>query len=205
MADVVTQMTEILPALHSLTESDLVFVTGDEIIRLYDEAVKRLAANLTLFVAIDTSITLVSGQAEYSLPSRHLATIRIALPTGMLTASTSRRLEVKDDAFGTTTGTPTDWYQDKIGSGVFRLYPVPNTTGTVVTVIYLEYPAELDCERSTRTIPAPDWIVDMLDWEVLAEVYGQNSDAQMPEVAAHLKQLVGFYQQAAEADYGGGR
>jgi hypothetical protein len=189
MPDVTDNVSEQYARLFAVAEADLVFSSDDALIRLYDERLKALARDVGCFVTVDTSIALVSGQAAYQLPGRHIATIRISLPTGVLYPASTMEIEARDADFMTATGTPVHWYNDKIGLNQLRLYPVPDTSGSIVTVVYFEYPQGLDADGFNTEIPTPNVIGDLLDYEVLSELYAQESDVQMPESARQLKEL----------------
>jgi hypothetical protein len=189
MPDVADNVSEQYARLFAVAEVDLVFSSDDALIRLYDERLKALARDVGCFVTVDTSIALVSGQAAYQLPGRHIATIRVSLPTGVLYPASTMEIEARDADFMTATGTPVHWYNDKIGLHQLRLYPVPDTSGSIVTVVYFEYPQGLDADGFNTEIPTPNVVGDLLDYEVLSELYAQESDVQMPESARQLKEL----------------
>jgi hypothetical protein len=189
MPDVTDNLSEQYARLFAVSATDLVFSSDEAMIRLYDERLKALARDIGCFVTVNTSITLSSGQAAYGLPDRHIATIRVSLPTGVLYPASTMEIEARDSDFMTTTGTPTHWYNDKTGINLLRLYPLPNVSGGVVTVVYFEYPQSLDADGFNTVIPTPNVVGDLLDYEVLSELYAQESDVQMPESAKQLREL----------------
>jgi hypothetical protein len=202
MSDVTDNIAEQYARLYAASEADLIISSDNAMTHLYDERLKALARDCGCFVKKDTSLTLVSGQAQYELPARHIAAIRVSLPTGLLYPASSMEIEARDSAFATTSGTPTHWYNDKIGLNLLRLYPVPDSSGSVITVIYFEYPEGLDTDGFNTDIPTPNVFSDLLDYEVLSELYSQESDIQLPESARQLKELSRLIREVALSYYG---
>jgi hypothetical protein len=202
MPDVTDNISEQYARLYASSEADMVISSDDAMIRLYDERLKALARDVGIFVKVNTSLTLISGQAAYDLPERHIATIRVSLPTGVLYPATTMEIEARDSDFATTSGTPTHWYNDKIGMNALRLYPVPNSSGAVITVVYYQYAEGLDTDGFNTDIPTPNVMSDLLDYEVLSELYAQESDLQIPESAKQLKELSRLIREVLLSYYG---
>lgn len=198
-------ITNLLGPLHSDSTANLVWWTDPELTRFFDEAVKRLARNFGVFVARDTTtITLVQGTAVYDAPARHISTLYVALDGAPLIAASSSELELLDDAYKTTQGTPQYWYNDKEGANRIGFYPVPNAAaaGKHPELIICQFPAELDEAHSNTTIPVPAFEGDYLEAVVLGEAYGKESDARLPETSAAMKQLAKLYEQIFVDLYG---
>ena len=199
-------INNLLPRLHAGSTSTMVHWAKTELIAWGDESLKRLGRVSGSFVARSTSITLVASQAAYSLPSRHVSTIRATAAGLPLLASSTDELEMLDSAYLTTTGdAPTHWYQDKGGFGKISVYPVPNATAALLTfgLLYNEWPAEVDTAEVNTTIPTPSPVADYIQTRVHAESVGKESDGTIPEVAAHLQDKCKFYEQIFESYWGG--
>lgn len=199
-------ITNILPMLHASSTANLSFTTDAELTRLFDQAVKAHARRHGVFVVRDTaSVTLVQGTAVYSGPARLIAIRHVALAGVPLVASSSSELEMLDDAYKTTQGTPVYWYADKEGQNKIGVYPVPDAAaaGLKLDLIIDQYPADLDTGHSNTAIPTPAPIGDFAEAAVVAEVYGKESDGQMPETAAALRGLAALYDQVLSELYGG--
>jgi hypothetical protein len=200
-----TLISNLLGPLHSDTTGHLVFWSDGELTRFFDEAAKRHAKLAGVFVVRDTtSITLVQGTAVYDTPARHVATLHVALDGVPLIASSSSELELLDDAYKTTQGTPAYWYEDKEGANKIGFYPVPDATaaGKHPELIIHQLQADLDETHSNATISAPAVTGDYLEAVVLGEAYGKESDARMPETSAGMKQLAKLYEQLYADLYG---
>jgi len=196
MPTTTAMITNMLPLLHSDSTSNLVWWTNAELVAWLDEAVKRLARMSTFFVVRDTSIATVSGTQQYTLPTRHLATIHVSYQAAStnhipLRPTSTHELVALDQHFPNTalTGTPSRWFQDKIGETKIGLYPTPNAIKTL-SVIHAEYHADIS-DGSNIDVPLP--VADLLEADVLRAAYEKESDAACPEVASQLKELVRLY------------
>lgn len=200
-----TLISNLLGPLHSDSTANLCFWTDAELTRFFDETLKKHARMHGVFVVRDTSsITLVQGTAVYSAPARHLDTLHVALDGAPLIASSSSELEVLDDAYKTTQGTPQYWYSDKEGQNKIGFYPVPNlaAAGKHPEIIFHQYQPELDEAHINTTIAVPAPMGDYLEAVVLGECYGKESDARLPETSAAMKQLAKLYERIIEGLYG---
>jgi hypothetical protein len=199
-------ISNLLGPLHSDSAANLVWWTDAELTRFFDEAVKSHARKAGVFIVRDiTSITLAQGQAVYDAPARHISTLYVALDGVPLIPSSSSELELLDDAYKTTQGTPQYWYADKEGANKIGFYPVPNlaAAGKHPELIINQFPAVLDEAHSTTTIPVPACTGDYLEAVVLGEAYDKESDARMPETANGMKQLAAFIEEIDLKLYGG--
>lgn len=180
--------------LHAVSEADLVFTDNSQIDSLLEDRLSDLAMEHQIFVQRDnTSITLVSGQALYSLPSRHLATAYVALNNRPLVASSRTILERQDVNYTTTQATVQKpvgwWYQDRQPANTIGIYPTPAVAdaGSKLDIIYFEYLCDL-----SGTINLPKIIGDMLEQLVMADLYSRESDLMMPEVAQSGRAMYGL-------------
>lgn len=204
MASLTTIISNLLPRLHASSTANLVHWTNGELTAFGDESIKRLGREVGVFLARGT-ISLSNGTAQYSLPSRHVSTVRVTHNGIPLIPSSTDELEYLNSAYLTTTGTPTHFYQDKQGFAKISFYPVPNTAAAALTlsITYHEWPAELDSGGANVTIPGPLPIAgDYIQARVHAEAVGKESDGAIPEVAAFLNQKLEMLQ-VIIADYWG--
>lgn len=192
-----TLISNILPALHSDSLANLTWWSDAELTRFFDEALKHHARKHGVFIKRDSSITLVQATAVYSAPTRHIATLHVSLDGVGLIASSTSELELLDDTFKTTQGTPTHWYSDREGQNKIGFYPVPDAVAATKNpeIIYFEYVAELDEAHVNTSVPTPAPIGDYLEAVVLRAAYSKESDAALPEVAQNLGELVKLYEQ----------
>jgi len=171
----------LLPSLNVYSVADLTHWTEGELYEYADDAVKRLARTLGLFVERNT-IAVSSGAALYNAPARHLDTIHASLGGANLRPAKVRELEALDATWQGSSGTVDRYTPDFQGTEKIRLYKTPAAGGTLA-VIYHQYPAELS--QASRTLPAPSVFEDYLTWAILAQARAKEGDAAMPEVAKH--------------------
>ena len=196
--NVTTMIGHLVPMLHAETTADLIWWTDAQITRWFADFLKRHAEADGVFVLRHVA-TLIDGQATYNAPPRHLDTIYVAVDGRPLVASTTTELEGLDDGFRTTAETTghltSRWYSDRLGANRIGLYPVPAATfsdGADLEIIYHGFPCNLDEAHTDTAIDVPPAIGDALELAVIAEAYGTESDATMPEVTANLRQVASF-------------
>lgn len=200
-----TLISNLLAPLHSDSLANLVFWSDAELTRFFDEALKSHARRHGVFVKRDaSSITLVQGTAVYSAPTRHIDTLHVTLSGVGLIASSTSELELLDDAFKTTQGTPAYWYSDREGQNKIGFYPVPNlaAVGLNPEIIYHEYVAELDEAHVNTAVPVPAAVGDYLEAMVLKAAYSKESDCAIPETAQNLDELLKLYDSVITSLYG---
>lgn len=199
-----TAITSLLPILHrtnaALTgassnaaiTADLVWWSRKELLRWYDESLKKLALMVPVFIRRDTSsIVIEAGTSLYDKPARNVRTMYAALNDVSLRPATTMELEARDGFYQTRPGTPERFFEDKVGNKL-GLYKVPEAgdVGAVVEVIQSEWPPEVDENGSNVTVAAPVVINDYLEMCVLVEAYRKESDGACPEVSAQVSELV---------------
>src|SRR6185503_4255359 len=139
--------TNILPALHASSVSNLVWWSQNQITRWFSDGFKRLAQNYGLFIVRDIiSIILIQADALYDTPPRHLSTIHVSVNSRPLIADSTHALELRDVNYQTTQA-PVDehvkrWYSDKVGDNIIGFQPVPGVEddGQPAEVIFHQYP-----------------------------------------------------------------
>ncbi len=191
-------ISDLLAPLHSDSTANLVWWTDAELSRFFDEALKSHARRHGVFVKRSvTAIALVQGTAIYDAPTRHIDTLHVALAGVALIASSTSELELLDDAFKTTQGTPQYWYSDREGQNKIGFYPVPDalSAGLLPEIIYHSYEPELDEAHANTAVNVPAPIGDMLEAMVLSAAYSKEGDAALPECSENLKQLIALYDQ----------
>ncbi len=196
-------ITNLLPDLHSDSRAHLNFWTESDIINFIDESVKRLARKAMMFVERDLSLTTGIGTATYALPARHLATIHASYGTTPLRPASQIELEAGNPLYATVAGTPAYWYEDKIGSATVGLSPVP-TAAAALPLIVSVVPVDIDVGKVVTTLEAPQAVAAYLTFSVLAQCYGRESEAEMPDVSSHCAARVEFYESIFQKYYGSG-
>src|SRR5215831_6918983 len=112
MIDTSAVIDGVLPDLHSDTRANLTFWTFADLVGFADEALKRLARIVGIFVDRTVIAATGAGQASYSLPLQHVATLHVSFGTVPLRPGNMAELESRDPAFQTAPGTPDHWYED---------------------------------------------------------------------------------------------
>lgn len=204
MIDTQQVINSILPDLHAEAAADLTFWTEADLIRWQDESVKRLARVAAVFVLRSTALVTAAGQAGYSLPPRHVATLHVSLGSSPLRPANMEELEGLDPAFRATTGTPERWYEDKLTTPEVAFAPVPDTAGGALPMVYNSWPPELDAAKLNTTLAAPAPVKGYIAMAVLAAAYQAEGESEMPDVAAHCKGRLGLYEQMFQGYFGKG-
>lgn len=190
----------LLPALNCYKLADLVHWDEEELYEYADEGVQRLARATGMFVERDATTAVAAGTPEYDLPSRHLSTIHVSLVAGAnLRGASVRDLEALSSTWHTDAGLVTRFIQDFDGTEKLRLYKDPGSDGTLA-VIFHEYPAEISAGAPTLT--APTVLEDYLWWEMLRRAREKESDAAMPDVAAHAGERVNLFEEVIRGYWG---
>lgn len=201
MPTTTTLIANLTPLLHSDSIANAVFWTNAECVAWLDEAVKRLARSFCVLVVRDTSISTANGTAKYTLPTRHISTVHVAVDNKPLRAATTHELVARDGSFETTAAGangPTHWYQDKITIDQIGFYPVPIATKTVA-IIHTQFPATV---TDGANIDVPAVIGDYLEYWVLREAYNKESDARLVECAQQLGEVLGLLDREFAAMWG---
>jgi hypothetical protein len=197
-----TVIAELLPALNTVAIADLTFWTKTELYGYADEAVKRLARSVGLFVERDAATAIIPGTATYSLPTRHISTVHVSLGGRALQPAAIQDLEALDDVWPATEDEePTHYVQDGAGCEQLTLYPklAVGASGNIA-VIHRQYLATVT--EASPAFSAPEAVREYLTFRMLESARSKESKAAMPEVAAWAGQMAGLCEQAAQAYWG---
>ena len=196
MSSVNTIITATLPDLHTDSTANLVWWTKAELIQWADEALKRAAQKFCLFLARDVSQTTSAGVGFFNRASRHLATLHVAIGNRSLRASSQQELNAFDSDYLSTRGDPEErWYEDKMATTTgYQPLTTVAAAGRTIRALYTEFPAELDTAELNTTIPGPLCFGDYIQNAIRAEANSKESDAAMPEVAKHDRELMALYE-----------
>lgn len=199
--DIGQVLDEALWSLHAGSRADLTFWTEAQLIQFLDYAVRRLATIAGVFIGRDDSGRTVAGTATLALPIDHISTLHVTVNGESLRGASTMELEARDEAYLTTQGPPDAWYEDLLGNGVLGLAPVPDDI-YVVAEIYVGWQPQLDLQQSMVSGPPP--LKGYLAMCLLAEAYGKEGEAEMPDVAAHCRGRMEMYHQMFQTYYGAG-
>lgn len=205
--DIREVLVSVYPSLNAAGAADLTWWTETELFQYIDEAAKRLASRVGLFVERDaTTIVLANGTQEYSLPTRHLSTIHAsagpAASLAPITPATAHELEALDTTWETASGV-VERYVHRLGPDKVQVYKVPGAAqaGQVVAVIFHQYPADLSPTAFVLTAPSP--FREYFTFAVLAEARKIEGDAAMPEVSQQCEAWMNLLEKVF-LDYWGG-
>jgi hypothetical protein len=179
------------------------WVTLAELYQWADEAAKELAYEAGVFLTEDTSITSAQGTATYELPSTHVFALAAWLGAQALRITAVRDLWALDANWVTTSGNATRCSFDAGGVGTVTLYPNPVTGGDTLAQICQEIQGTLAAGSSTIALPTV--LQDFFTYAMLAGARGKESEAAMPEMAAHFEGRLKLYEQVIEHLWGPGQ
>lgn len=183
------------------------WVTPAELYQFADDAAKKIAYDAGVLITVDSSITVNSGTASYSLPTTHVFTLLAALvpatgPPQLLRLTPVRDLWALDADWPTTSGDARRASMDAAAIGTITLYPNPIAGGTLQQVCQ-EYAQTLTAGAST--LPLPTVYQDYFSYCMLEAARGKESESAMPEMAAHFKSRCDVYEQIMARYHGPGQ
>lgn len=181
---------QVYALLGAAEAADLYFWTDAEITAWQNEGLARLARRVALFVDRGT-VAVTAGTATYALPTDHLSTLHVSLAAVRLRAANVAEVEALSSTWRADSGTPSRYLQDH-GAGLasIRLYKKPVANATAY-VIEHELPATVTADDP---LPAPEPLMDYLLFFALGEARRKESDAAMPEIAAHCDAMLDLYE-----------
>jgi len=154
-----------------------------------------LARIVGIFVDRTVIAATGAGQASYSLPLQHVATLHVSFGTVPLRPGNMAELESRDPAFQTAPGTPDHWYEDLLGAPVISLTPVPDSSA-ILPVVYTAWPPELDAAENNHSLLAPAPLKSYIAMAVIAAAYSEEGESEMPDIAQHCKGRMAMIEQA---------
>jgi|GEM_PF-2487343 len=178
----------------------------DELYEYAEAYISRLARNHGLFAVYDQSQTTVAGQANYSYPTGGLDVAEVDVagtPLWPTSVSELQALDLNWEDAVATGKTPTSRYcQNYLGFDWIRLYPAPASAGAQIGMAGFVKPD--DISASYTTVPTSAVLGDATMLATVAEARLKEGQAQMPEAADAIKQILTFYEKCALAYWGGG-
>lgn len=192
--DLSTLETTFLSRLGYTSWTDCNWFQKPELYDYFDEAAKRLGS-MGLFADVDETVTLSANTAQYSTPTGWISTIACASQNGRLRPVTNVELEALDTNYATTPGNPARYSMDTGPLGTVTLYPLPtqNNTGEVLEQVYHRFP--VDVTTSQTTVPVPAAVADYFLYFALERARARQSEASMPEAAAHFHERCQMWEQ----------
>jgi hypothetical protein len=191
-------LDELYPLLGASGSADLEFWTVAQLLEWLNRALARLARSAAVIVDRDTSVTVVGGTAQYSLPTPHLSTIHVSLGGTPLRAATPAELAALSATWTTDAGAVERYWHGGLGLATIGLWRKPFAGGTLA-IIEHELP---DTVTTGSVLPLPDPLADYAFLSALAEAREVESDGAMPETAAIARELASLYESMAR-DYWG--
>jgi hypothetical protein len=179
------------------------WVTAAELYQWADEAAKELAYAAGVFLTYDVSITTAEGEGSYALPATHVFTVAAWLGSRPLRITAVRDLWALDATWPTTAGNATRCSFDAGGVGTVTLYPNPVSGGDTLGQVCQELQATLAAGSSTIALPTV--LQDYFTYAMLAGARGKESEAAMPEMAAHYAERLKLYERVIEHLWGPGQ
>lgn len=160
--------------------------TETEVLESVDHRIARFLVETGL-VRERRSITAVSATASYDLPTDMIELRRVVWSSGgtksNLPPIDSFQLDNAVPGWQTETGTPIAYVEEPLSPLSLRLYPTPNTGGTIEIIIVPLPPAVTRCVN----LPLPATFIPYLKWGVLADLFRKEGEANDPERAAYCE------------------
>jgi hypothetical protein len=181
-------ITALLPALNAASLADLVWWTEEELYEFAAEAARLLGSTGVLVDRRTFDVT--GGNAGYSLATQTLSTIHVSLDGRSLRGINVQELDARNsDWRSATDDAPSHFATDIAGFQIVTLFPVPNLDGEGAVLRHF-YP---DVNSASSITVAPGVCGDYVRYEMLAAARAKDSDAMMPDVAAHAKARADLY------------
>ncbi len=190
-------VSQLWAPLNANSAADAVWWTEDELYQWIDEAAKKLARRLGVFVDFDnTTIQTTAGQKDYTLPVTHIATIQADLNNSILRARNVQDLEALDSAWTTAASDrPKAFLEDTQGLTRLTLYPPPSVAFESLFVGLTFQRVPDDVAASSPALRAPAVLQDYFWLRALAEARAKETNASMEEVSQWLNQIADQYEQ----------
>jgi hypothetical protein len=182
------------------------WVTIAELYQFGDDAAKLLARVSSLFLTLDSSVSVLAATPLYEMPSGHVFTLTAWLTAlsgaqQQLRLSSAGQLWALDGAWPLTSGAPLRLSLDAGGVGTGTLYPNP-VANAVLNQVLEVCPATVAAGAST--LPISPVLQDCFTYFLLAGARGKESDSSMPEMAAHFQQRCALYEAVIDHLWGTG-
>lgn len=196
-------VSDLWAPLNATGEADAIYWTEAELYEWIDEAAKRLARKLGLFVVYDTSLSTATGTKNYTLPTGHAGTIQCDIAGRMLRARNVQELEALDSAWTTAVNAkPKAFVEDTQGLTQLTLYPPPNLAENAKIIGLTMLTTLATISVSTAQFAAPQCIREYFTFSALAEARAKETNASMDEIAQWMRGLVDTYEDAMRQLWG---
>lgn len=179
---------------------DAIFWSEDELYQWIDEAVQRFARKHGSFVVYDTSLSTVTGDADYNLPASHIRTYQADLGGKILRARNVQEMQALDSHWTTAAAAePKGFLEDTKGLTEITIAPPPSVTFNAMAIglTMAQLPATIS--KAAAILAAPPVLRDYFTFYALAEARLKESNASMDEVGKWLLSIVDMIDQAAAA------
>jgi hypothetical protein len=194
-------LIDLYPRLNASSAATLIYWTDAEFYEWSDEAAKRLARNLGVFVERDASTTIVTSTAVYGLPARHVSTIHASIAGVALYPNNVQEVEALDSTWIETEGATNSFLNDNQGTTTIRVYPAPDgTISGALAVIFHRYPVTIS--DSAYQLVVPDCLAEYFAWRLLSEAHRKESPGRKPEVGEHFAKRVELMDKIIESYWG---
>ena len=189
----------IIDRLHSPGGSgDLVWFTQAEIDGLIADAVSRLAMAAHLFVVYNEDQDTVAGQPNYQRIPGFIRPLGVFVSHRPLAQIARHEMDLMVDDLSAVCAAgelPAYVYHDGGLPTEFYVYKAPEQSNQNVAQAAEVMP-------DTTDIPIPRCLVPYITDFVLGELWGKDSDASQPELAAHFRGKRALYEQVIKELWG---
>lgn len=194
-----TIVTAVLPQLHASSTSNLGGWSESDLYGFLNRSLTQACADVAFLGSYD-SVAVTAGDLTATLPGTPLELIQGTWDHAFLNIKTSLEMDALDaDWRNAIGGTPETLVVDQQGYNIVRLYPYPDSNGTL-RVWTRQAPATLASGDSLTISQIADWIVEM---EIVAEANRRGGKYAMPETAEAAQSTANVLKSAAGLFYGG--
>lgn len=152
--------------------------TRAELLKYVDQAQREIARR-TRGLALLQEITPAQGTAAYDLPDLAFTPVYLSYNGQELSPATIQDLELKDQAWSETSGTPTTWYQETLGPNQVGLYPKPNINGSTQRGVVRRITIDDGAGAVDQTLDSSYGVVRRETWSLGATTFVGNGEVQM--------------------------
>lgn len=192
---------DVVPTLNASSVSDLIFWTEDQLYEWGNQAAKQLA-ELGCLVFADSSVSVVAGTAEYSLPAYHIATLYAYAGDRVLLPMNVDELDALDSDWTNTLGTALKNFLLTEGLEKVTVYPtLYSGHSATLTLICQKHLAEIS-SSANYVLSIPEPLREYFVLAILAAARGHEGDGRMPDVTEAAGAIMGIIGQTAAELWG---
>lgn len=111
-------------------------IISDDYTRYFTDSLEAYCQSEKCNLVASSSVSIVDGTAEYSIPSNCVTILGIFYKEAHLPYAERNELEAYDKEWKNLSGTPVVYTFEDVSTDKYRLVPEPDETGSYGTIIY---------------------------------------------------------------------